>query len=123
MSFNCWSQARLASIISTSALVGLTLEPSRLPELTRASGSDGNAPPPTTRNRPSRPLATLEPTGEASFSRPTCCGWLGSPPFGTIQIEPYLSILTDSAGRQVHGPCSPTTGLPSPVVRRPVSER
>src|SRR3546814_16786203 len=87
MSFNCWSQARLASIISTSALVGLTLEPSRLPELTRASGSDGNAPPPTTRNRPSRPLATLEPTGEESFSRPTCCGRLGWPPVGTIQIR------------------------------------
>src|SRR3546814_11432551 len=104
MSFNCWSQARLASIISTSALVGLTLEPSRLPELTRASGSDGNAPPPTTRNRPSRPLATLEPTGEASFSRPPCCGRLGSPPVGTLHIDPSFSIFAASAGGPVHGP-------------------
>src|SRR3546814_14328269 len=93
MSFNCWSQARLASILSTSAWVGLTLEPSRLPELTGASGTDGNAPPPTTRTRQSTPLAPLEPTGERSLSRLTSCGRLGSPPGGRTPANPdFLHI-------------------------------
>ena len=114
------SQARLASIMSTSAWVMLTFEPSRLrgdePRLRigrqRAAVLD-----------PEQAVEALErsrePAGETSFSRSTCCGWLGSPPGGTIQIVPS-SVDADRIGRrEVIGPCSPSTGRPSPVVSTP----
>ena len=115
------SHERLASIMSIRDWLVLTLDPSRLAGISRACGSEGRAPPPWTRNRPSSALAMLEPWGETSLSRSTCCGWLASPPAGTIQIAPSSAMRIESAGGMVIGPDSPSTGRPSPVVSTPVA--
>jgi len=72
------SQLRLASIISTSAVVAATFEPSIERVISRASGSSGRMPSPLTRNRPSRPLTTSDPVihaiGECAEHRGACYG-------------------------------------------------
>ena len=52
--------------MSTSTSVVLTLDCSRLPVLTVAASSRGSTPPPSTRNRPSSPLAIGLPRQPAS---------------------------------------------------------
>ena len=65
------------------------------------------------------PFSVTDPLVPTSFSRSSTCGFLGSPPCGTMVIVPSAAIDRLSCGGTVIGPAWPWTMKPSPVWSTP----